>query len=160
MEGDWQCNVCTVVNAAHLGTCAACGMGINTQEAVLRQRGHRRGTTSCGSGLAPGLDPACLFPSGGVSLAVMRAQLEEDLSGEASLMALTSTRTTWSHKWAFEQIRNLLVQQVRAVDMPMRFPQLHFQTGGSTLETCDVVCSNADPRDLDAVSYALKRGYR
>ena len=41
----------------------------------------------------------------------------------------------------------------------MRFPQLHFQTGGSTLETCDVVCSSADPRDLDAISYALKRGY-
>ena len=50
--------------------------------------------------------------------------------------------------------------QVRAIDMPMRFPQLHFTSTGSSLESCDVVCSNADPRDLDAVAYALKRGYR
>ena len=73
----------------------------------------------------------------------------------ASCMCSTSPRVT-----SVACLRCVGLRQVRAVDMPMRFPQLHFQQGGSTLETCDVVCSNADPRDLDAIAYALKRGYR
>lgn len=44
--------------------------------------------------------------------------------------------------------------------MPMRFPQLSFSPQGSRMDTCEVVCSKVDPRDLNAVAYALKRGYR
>ena len=100
MGGAWQCNVCTVVNPRTTATCQACGMGINTQTPAT-PGGHamRRAADT--------FDPASIFPSGGVDLGAKHTG--------AVVATMASLRNVWSHRWAFDQIRKLLVQQVQRV---------------------------------------------
>ena len=98
--GQWQCNMCTLVNDGALSTCSECGMGINTRVVRTPVRGTRRH----GRRRQSAVTPSSLFPTGG---------LRPGAGTHASPgVTLGSLRSVWSHQWAFEQIRKLLVQQV------------------------------------------------